>query len=137
MASKTVVILGSRGALGSAIARKFADERWGRILVGISPNPSADDTRSIYVDLSGVKSPKSQFDIISARLESFLGSESPGVDAVVNVSGGFCMDSANVCKRIHPNHTLVSQKRYSRISNQCTPVVLFLLSSQRTWLHGF
>ncbi len=96
MASKTVVIFGARGALGSAIGRKFLDERWNRILVGVSPCQTNDDSQSIYVDVSGAKSPKAQFDMVSSRIESFLGVSANSIDAVVNVSGGFCMDSAKV-----------------------------------------
>ena len=94
--TRTVVIIGCRGALGTAISRRFKNENWRRILVGVSPNPEQEDSNSIFVNIAGVNSPKVQSDIISTSLSAFLKSAPVSVDAVVNVSGGFCMDSANV-----------------------------------------
>ena len=94
--TRTVVIIGCRGALGAAISRRFRNENWRRILVGFSPNPEQDDSNSIFVNVAGVNSPKVQSDMISSSLGALFKTVPVSVDAVVNVSGGFCMDSANV-----------------------------------------
>ena len=94
--SRTVIIIGCRGALGTAISRRFLSERWRRVLVGVSPCNDQLDSNSVYVNLADVHSPKVQYDMISDSLKSLSKASSPTLDAVVNVSGGFCMDSANV-----------------------------------------
>ena len=95
--SKTVIIIGFRGALGAAISRRFMNERWRRVLVGVSPTKDTDEPDSVYVNLAEVTSPKTQYDLITSSLYKISPSQPCVVDAVVNVSGGFCMDSANVC----------------------------------------
>jgi len=94
--SKTVIIIGCRGALGAAISRRFTNAQWRRVLVGVSPTNDKDEPDSVYINLAEVSSPKTQYDLITSSLYKISSSQECAVDAVVNVSGGFCMDSANV-----------------------------------------
>jgi NAD(P)-dependent dehydrogenase (short-subunit alcohol dehydrogenase family) len=95
-ASKTIVILGARGALGQSIHARFAQEKWKQVLVGVSPDTVIRDVNSVYVNIGGVTSSQKQFDLISSKVSRFLGPDVSRIDAIVNVSGGFCMDSADV-----------------------------------------
>ena len=91
MASRTVVIFGSNGALGRAISKRFSIASWNRVLCDVVDSPSSEN----YINLSSQKTTNEQYRLIESKLSEL--SIHPGsVNAIVNVGGGFRMDTVNV-----------------------------------------
>ena len=91
MASRTVVIFGSNGALGRAISKRFSDASWNRVLCDVVDSLSSEN----YINLASRNSTNEQYRLIESKLSEL--SINPGsVNAVINVGGGFRMEKVNV-----------------------------------------
>lgn len=88
-ASKTIIILGSKGALGRAVQESFKSGQWKRILCDVGDVPRDGELR---IELPR-NSPKAQLVAIENGLMQFSIAAN-SVDAIMNMSGGFSMDTA-------------------------------------------
>lgn len=88
-ASKTIVIIGAKGALGRSLHNAFKRGAWKSILCDIGDVPKDAELR-IQLPRVGADS---QFSAIEQGLKEFSVSRG-SITAIVNVSGGFAMDNA-------------------------------------------
>ena len=123
--SKIVVILGANGALGRSVSRKFTDPSWTRLLCDIS---EPIDKECQFVALPRGASAKDQYAVLQKAVAGLTHGNGV-VDAIVNVGGGFQMDSASVCQEF----ILIHVFSLTGYSSHCKPCTLHRLNLQ-CWL---
>lgn len=88
--TRTVLLIGSKGALGNAVNDAFRRASWRRILCDVNAAPDDGELR-IHIPRNGAEQ---QSIALHEGLEK-LSVAQHTIDAVVNTSGGFSMDKAS------------------------------------------
>lgn len=90
--TQTALISGASGAVGQIVARTFAEAGWQLVLLGSSQS-SADKLNEQFPDAFTLAADLSQPDAAKHVADEVFGTY-PQLDAVLQVAGGFAMQSA-------------------------------------------
>lgn len=93
MAEQTVIITGAAGAIGSTVARHFAEAGWRLGLIDYGADRAAS-LRDAYPEAHAVSADLTDADAAREALQA-IDERFGGVDTVLNVAGGFAMQAVD------------------------------------------